>query len=95
MAGLIFSFGSFKLLPSERVLLDENSPVKLGGRAFDILTILVSRAGEIVAKDELISSVWRDVVVEEGALKVHIAGLRKTLGQSAGASRFVTNVPGL
>ena len=94
MAGLIFSFGSFKLLPSERVLLDENSPVKLGGRAFDILTILVSRAGEIVAKDELIASVWRDVVVEEGALKVHIAGLRKTLGQSAGASRFVSNVPG-
>jgi DNA-binding winged helix-turn-helix (wHTH) protein len=51
------SFGSFRLLPAQRLLLDGNKPVQLGGRAFDILVALVERPSELVSKEELIARV--------------------------------------
>jgi DNA-binding winged helix-turn-helix (wHTH) protein len=40
------SFGPFRLLSAQRLLLEGNRSVRLGSRAFDILTALVDRAGE-------------------------------------------------
>ena len=42
-----FSFGPFRLVPSQRLLLEDNSKVHIGSRAFDILTTLVERAGDL------------------------------------------------
>ena len=69
-------------------------PVRIGGRAFDLLTVLVERAGELVSKQELMSSVWPDTFVEEGNLKVNIAGLRRALGECSGEPRFIATVIG-
>ena len=52
----------------------------LGGRALDILIYLAERPGEVIAKQELIDRVWSDVTVEEGSLRVHVAAIRKKLG---------------
>jgi hypothetical protein len=38
--------------------------------------------------------VWPDVTVEEGNLRVHIAQLRRTLGDGQEGKRYITNVPG-
>ena len=89
-----FAFDSFELYPTRRLLLDRGTPVRLGSRAFDILVLLVERAGELVGKDELVARVWADIAVEEANLRVHIAGLRKVLGESHPDLRFVTNIPG-
>src|ERR1700722_16200259 len=48
-------FGQFQLTPMRRQLLESGRPVKLGARAFDILALLVERAGELVSKEELMA----------------------------------------
>src|SRR6185295_14951443 len=79
-------FGRFELQPAERRLLDDGQPVALGARAFDLLVLLVERAGQLVAKNDLLAQVWSGLVVEENNLQVQISTLRKVLGQSAFAT---------
>ncbi len=88
------SFGLFQLKLGERLLLRGQEPVALGGRALDILVALVERAGEVVSRRELMDRVWPDVEVDEANLRVHIAGLRKALGDGDDGARYITNVPG-
>ena len=88
------AFGPFTLHRSRKLLLDRGQPVKLGGRAFDILVALVERAGEVVSKQELVAYVWPSVLVEESSLRVHVAALRKALGEGQDGVRYVANVVG-
>jgi predicted ATPase/DNA-binding winged helix-turn-helix (wHTH) protein len=60
----------------------------------DILIALVERPGQLISKHELMALVWPDTVVEEGNLKVHVAGLRRALGDGLGGRRYLINVPG-
>ena len=55
-----FAFGSFRLIPAQRVLLEDGEPLRLGSRALDILVTLVERAGETIHKDQLIARTWPD-----------------------------------
>jgi predicted ATPase/DNA-binding winged helix-turn-helix (wHTH) protein len=90
-----FAFGSFRLIPAHRMLLDDGKPVRLGSRAFDILVTLVESAGDTILKDQLIARTWPNMVVDEGALRVHVAALRKALGDGrAGQKRYIANNPG-
>jgi predicted ATPase/DNA-binding winged helix-turn-helix (wHTH) protein len=89
-----FQFGPFRLIVSERLLLKENEPVALGSRALDILIALLEQAGEVVSHRELVKRAWPDVTVEETSLRVHIAGLRKALGDGRDGARYITNVTG-
>lgn len=90
----VVSFGPFRLFAAERLLKKGDEPLPLGDRALDILIALVERAGEVVTRRELISRVWPDVTVEEANLRVHIAGLRKVLGDGREGARYVANVTG-
>jgi predicted ATPase/DNA-binding winged helix-turn-helix (wHTH) protein len=90
----VASFGPFRLVVAERLLEKADEPLPVGGRALDILIALVERAGEVVSRNELISRVWPDVIVEEANLRVHVAGLRKALGDGHDGARYVANVPG-
>src|SRR5450432_409897 len=87
-------FGPFELLVSERVLRREGEVLPLGGRALDILTYLAERPGEVIAKQELIDYVWSDVTVEEGSLRVHVAAIRKVLGDGQCGNRYIANIKG-
>jgi predicted ATPase/DNA-binding winged helix-turn-helix (wHTH) protein len=89
-----FVFGSFRLIPAQRMLLEEGKPLRLGGRALDILISLVESAGETIGKDQLIARTWPDTVVDEGALRVHVAALRKALGEGRAGKRYIANIPG-
>jgi len=89
-----FQFGPFRLIAPERLLLKANEPVALGSRALDILIALVERAGDVVSHRELVKRVWPDVIVEESSLRVHIAGLRRALGDGRGEARYIANLPG-
>ena len=86
MDNTVFAFGRFQLYPAERLLLREDKPVRLGSRAFEILVTLVERAGETVLKGQLIDRVWPNMVVDEAGLRVHVAGLRKALGDGREAT---------
>ena len=89
-----FVFGSFRLIPAQRMLLDDGKPLPLGSRALDILVTLVESAGETIPKEKLIARTWPDTVVDEGALRVHVAALRKALGDGRAGRRYVANNPG-
>jgi predicted ATPase/DNA-binding winged helix-turn-helix (wHTH) protein len=89
-----FSFGSFRLLRDQRLLLKGDKSVRLGGRAHEILAALVERPGVVVTKEELFARVWPKQFVEEGNLKFQVASLRKALGDGQGGNRFIANIPG-
>ena len=89
-----FAFGPFRFIPAQRVLLEDGKPLRLGSRALDILTALVESAGETIHKDRLIARTWPDTVVDEGALRVHVAALRKALGDGRAGRRIIANNPG-
>src|SRR5436853_867969 len=89
-----FAFGPFRLLAAQRLLLEGDTPVRLGSRAFDILAALVERSGEVVAKQELIARAWPQTFVEEANLKMQVSALRRALGDGQGGHRYVATVPG-
>ncbi len=84
-----YRFGNFELQPGERKLLAGGAPVVVGPRAFDLLVALVQRAGQLVTKEELLDTVWPNLVVEENNLQVQVSALRKILGQAA-----IATIPG-
>src|SRR5207302_7327035 len=85
-------FGPFELSIGERALRRDGQVLPLGGRALDILIHLAERPGEVIAKQELIDHVWSDVTVEEGSLRVHVAAIRKALGDGQFGNRYIANV---
>jgi predicted ATPase/DNA-binding winged helix-turn-helix (wHTH) protein len=91
--GLV-SFGRYSLIASERLLTKDSAPVMLSARALDILIALVSCPNELVSKNDLLAQVWPDVIVEEGNLRLHVASLRKALGDGKDGARYITTVPG-
>lgn len=86
-------FGPFRLSPSERLLQRDGVPVRLGGRALDLLIVLVENAGSPVSKEDLLARVWGSVVVDEGSLRFHMFAVRKALGDGEGGRRLIINTP--
>src|SRR5262249_46776481 len=76
----IIEFDHFSILPHRRQLLAEGRPIRLGGRAFDLLLTLLEAPGAVVGKDELLSRIWPGRIVEENRLQSEISALRKALG---------------
>ncbi|MFC6491765.1 winged helix-turn-helix domain-containing protein [Ancylobacter dichloromethanicus] len=58
----------------------QGGAVPIGGRAFDILAVLVQAANEVVTRGELLEIVWSGATVGETAIDVHISAIRKALG---------------
>lgn len=89
-----FSFGPFTLFPGRQLLLHDDAAVRVGGRAMDILTMLVERPGDVVSKRELMARAWPGLMVDEGNLKVNVAALRKILSDGPGAETYIATVTG-
>lgn len=68
--------------------------MRLGSRALDILIALVARRGELVSKRELMRAAWPDTMVVEANLTVHVAALRRALGDGQAGARYIVNIPG-
>ncbi len=78
-----YTFGRFTFDPASVALFDEGDPVQLGTIELKILDILLETPGELVSKAELMSRVWGTFRYPgDNALHVHIAGLRKRLGDN-------------
>jgi predicted ATPase/DNA-binding winged helix-turn-helix (wHTH) protein len=83
-------FGRFRMLPHRREMITDGKPIKLGGRAFDILVALIEARGAVVTKDAMMKRVWPGRVVEENNLQSHIAALRAVLGPDRDLIRTVS-----
>ena len=89
-----YIFGPFELIPNRKLLMSEGVPVPLGGRAMQILTILVGRAGKIVSGQDILEQVWPAAPVVESNLRVHLANIRKHLVAATGQTDAIVTVPG-
>ncbi len=90
----VISFGPFRLHAAQRLIERKGTPLHLGGRALDILIALVEQASRVVSKNELMARVWPDATVDESSLRVHVAALRKALGDGEAGARYVTTLTG-
>ena len=72
-------FGRFRLDLQRRALTKDGAPIRLGGRALDLLCVLAAANGNVVSKDELMERIWPGQVIEENALQAQISALRKAL----------------
>jgi predicted ATPase len=66
----------------------------LGGRALDVLIVLVECAGKVVSYQDLQDRVWQNVNVDPSSLRVQMMALRKALGESESTSRYIATIPG-
>lgn len=83
-------FRHFMVLPAERALQCKGAPVDIGGRAFDLLLVLLRARGAVVGKDEIMRQVWPSTFVDEGNLRFQMAMLRKALGDDRDLIKTVT-----
>ncbi|QIB34325.1 ATP-binding protein [Ancylobacter pratisalsi] len=90
-APLAALFGPFKLLLGSKQLLKEGLPVAMGGRALELLVILVEHQGQVVGKQELLTRAWPNLFVEEANLRVQMAALRRALGDGQSGQRYIVN----
>ena len=81
-SGVRFLFDSFELDPARRRLTSSGEPVAISERQLDVLLPLVARAGQIVAKDDLLQAGWQEVAVGDNSLEQAISSLRRLLGAS-------------
>ena len=79
-ASAIVEFGRFRVEPHRRELLADDQPIKLGGRAFDLLIALIEASGAVVSKDVLLDRVWPGRIVEENRLQNQVSALRRAFG---------------
>jgi predicted ATPase/DNA-binding winged helix-turn-helix (wHTH) protein len=90
-----FLFGPFEFHPTQRVLMRAGKPLRIGSRAREILLALLESAGIIVEKKALIVRVWRDILIQEGTLRVHVAELRKLLSDGQNGPGYIENISGI
>jgi DNA-binding winged helix-turn-helix (wHTH) protein len=89
-----YAFGSYRLDPVKRLLLQGSELLALAPKDFDLLLALVAQHGQVLVKEELMQEVWPDTVVEEGNLNRHISTLRRVLGESRDQHEYIVTVPG-
>jgi predicted ATPase/DNA-binding winged helix-turn-helix (wHTH) protein len=94
MTEFSLSFGPFRLNPTRRVLLRDGKPLRLGSRALDLLIALVDSGKDLISKEDLLKRVWPDTFIEEANLRVHVAALRKLLGDEGTGDQYIGTVAG-
>ncbi|MEP6903070.1 MAG: winged helix-turn-helix domain-containing protein [Actinomycetota bacterium] len=87
-------FDEFEVDLLKRKLLKGGQPIYLKPKAFDLLLTFIGHRGEVLSKNDLLDLVWENQIVEENNLTVHIAALRKALGEMKNEHRFIITVPG-
>jgi len=81
---LVYESGEWEVDLARRELRARGVPVPIGGRAFEIMEVLVQSAGELVTKNDLMGRVWPGAIVEDNTLQFHISAIRKALGPDRG-----------
>ena len=88
-----YEFGTYRLLPLERLLLRDGESVWLTPKVFETLLLFVRNRGKLLSKDDLMKMIWPDTTVEEGDLTQNIFMLRKILGENPKDHQYIVTVP--
>jgi DNA-binding winged helix-turn-helix (wHTH) protein/Tol biopolymer transport system component len=86
------SFGQFAFDPNSRLLRREGTEVPLPPRVLGILEVLLTRAGDVVPRQELIETVWKDAFVTDTSLAEGVSFLRQALGDDPQSPTYIQTV---
>ena len=86
------SFPPFKIDLAARTLWRDDVRVPLTHKAFDVLRVLVERAGHVVTRDAILSAVWPDTHVHPDNVKVLIGEIRRALGDNPARPQFIRSI---
>jgi DNA-binding response OmpR family regulator len=88
--------GGLRLDPRAREATLDGQPIELSRLEFDLLHLLMQRAGEVVSKPTLLAEVWRQPWGgADRTVDVHLSWLRRKLGETAAAPRYLVSVRGV
>ncbi len=88
-----FVFEPFELDSARRRLTVSGEPVAVSERQLDVLLLLLARAGQIIAKDDLLQAGWGDVAVGDNSLEQAISSLRRLLGRHLSGATVIETIP--
>src|ERR1700745_116472 len=86
-------FADFRLDPANACLWRGTQPLALTPKAFDVLHYLVTHPDRLVTKDTLLDAVWPETAISDAVVRIAIGELRRALGDTAQAPRFIATVP--
>ena len=89
----LLKFGDFQFDPDVPLLTYGSRSLELAPKALEILAILLKNAGQVVRKDDLLSLVWPQTIVEESNIAVHVSSLRKALAEHGDYGNCVETIP--
>jgi TolB-like protein/DNA-binding winged helix-turn-helix (wHTH) protein/Tfp pilus assembly protein PilF len=93
MTKRFYQFGHFRIDKVNHVLLRDGKVLPLKPKVFDTLLVLVEARDRVLDKDEMMSRLWPDAVVEESNLSQNIYLLRKVLGEADHGGVFIETIP--
>src|SRR5512145_873452 len=83
------TFGSFEFDPYSRLLKRDGVELSLPPRVLGVLEVLLHRAGDVVPRQELMDSVWKDAFVTDTSLAEAVSVLRQALGDDPQAPSYI------
>ncbi len=89
-----YRFADFSFAPVRQSLTRAGQPVRVGSRAMAILHLLIERRATLVTKEDIFDRVWPRRQVEEDNIKIHVAALRRALGDGPTEWRYIVTEPG-
>src|SRR3989442_7338475 len=93
--GTSYRFGLFEVDSRTGELRKQGRQIRLRGRPFDILVLLLARRGDVITREELRQQLWPvDTFVDfDHGLNSAMNRLREALGDSAENPRFIETLP--
>jgi DNA-binding winged helix-turn-helix (wHTH) protein/tetratricopeptide (TPR) repeat protein len=88
----MYEFDLFRIDPRNRTLTRNEQPIPLAPLAFNALLFFVENRGKLLTKNELMTAIWPDTVVDDTNLAVLISTVRKALGDSGHAQKYIATV---
>src|SRR5580704_12451531 len=91
-AHAVLRIGTLRVDPALDEICKDGKVVKLEPRTMRLLMCLAEHAGEVVSVEQLLTEVWKDVIVSQDSVYQAIAGLRRILGDDPKAPVYIANV---
>jgi DNA-binding winged helix-turn-helix (wHTH) protein/tetratricopeptide (TPR) repeat protein len=88
----LYEFGPYRIDVALNRLQHAGEAIPLPPKAFDLLLLLARNADRVVAKSELMESLWPNTFVEDANLTQHVYTLRKVLGDQPDGQPYIQTV---
>ncbi len=86
---MFYAFDDYVLDPQRYMLYASGRPIQLRPKVFQVLNYFIAHRDRVISKSELAEHVWPDTFVSDAVLENTVRAVRKALGDSASAQRYI------